>query len=138
MTEEGVILLKRHEGLQLHAYRDSVHILTIGYGHTFNVTEGQEISEAEADVLLAGDIQIAEADVRSILPCFSGLSPRRQDAIVNMAFNLGGPKLRSFKTFIRCICAGQFEAAAGALLSSKWAHQVGRRAEDIEQAIREG
>lgn len=43
-------LVKKFEGLRLTAYRDSVGVLTIGYGHTgSDVTAGMTITNAKAE-----------------------------------------------------------------------------------------
>ncbi len=138
MTREGIEQLKRDEGLRLTAYRDTVDVFTIGYGHTGHVTEGMTITEEEAEAFLLTDVTEAEADASRVVPSFYDLSPRRRDAIVNMAFNLGDPRLRGFRTFLRCLSAGEWKAAASALTVSKWHKQVGARARRIETAIREG
>lgn len=45
INEEGLDLIKRWEGLRLASYYDAVGVLTIGYGHTKSVYEGQIITE---------------------------------------------------------------------------------------------
>lgn len=40
VSNNGINLVKSFEGLELKAYRDSVGILTIGYGHTNAVKVG--------------------------------------------------------------------------------------------------
>ena len=32
ISQEGIALIKKFEGCELEAYRDSVNVLTIGYG----------------------------------------------------------------------------------------------------------
>lgn len=144
MTPSGLEQLKRHEGLRLHAYRCPAGVWTIGYGHTGDVKEGDVITEAEAEDMLIIDAAKAERDARSLVPDFDALTPRRQDALVNMTFNLGrgnaakGTGLAGFKTFLRCIKAGQWMAAGTSLETTKWYTQVRNRARDIVQMILQG
>jgi hypothetical protein len=57
-------MIEGWEGLSLTAYRDPVNILTIGYGHTGpDVTEGQTITQEQADALLADDLGRFETGV---------------------------------------------------------------------------
>ena len=48
ISETGLAVLKHYEGCKLKAYRDSVGVLTIGWGETENVTEGMTITQDEA------------------------------------------------------------------------------------------
>ncbi len=52
ISENGLALIKRFEGLRLTAYQDSVGVWTIGYGHTSGVSEGQTITQTQADAYL--------------------------------------------------------------------------------------
>ena len=45
ISEKGLNLIKEFEGCQLDAYRCPSHVLTIGWGHTGDVYEGQSITQ---------------------------------------------------------------------------------------------
>jgi lysozyme len=139
MTEAGLAMLKEHEGLRLVAYRCPAGKWTIGYGHANKVHEGDTCTEDEAEGYLLYDVAVAERDANALLSCFPSLSPRRQDAIANLAFNLGRTKLAKFTTTLNYIRTGKFQAAADSLSRTKWARDVGpNRARDITAAIKEG
>lgn len=138
MTPEGIEQLKRHEGLRLKAYKCPAGVWTIGYGHTGGVKEYQTITQAEADRLLSADIGRAEQDARRLVPGFNDLSPRRQDALVNMAFNLGYLRLSKFVQSLNYIRTGRFVQAAGNLEKTAWYRQVGHRGPEVVAMIREG
>ena len=138
MTKEGIEQLKRHEGLRLIAYKDTVDVWTVGYGHTAGVKEGDVIFPFQAEFFLADDIAIATADALKLLPELESYSARRQDAVVNLSFNLGYTSLSKFHTFLRCMKAHEYKGAASSLVLSKWYGQVGTRAKEIVQMIREG
>lgn len=144
MTPNGIEQLKRHEGLRLKAYLCPAGVWTIGYGHTGGVKPGDTITNEQASDMLILDAAKAERDARTLVPNFDELTPRRQDALVNMAFNLGrgnaakGTGLAGFKTFLRCVKAGQWMAAGTSLETTKWYGQVKGRARDIVAAILQG
>ena len=69
---------------------------------------------------------------------FAALSPNRQRALVDMAFNLGRTRLAGFKAMWAALERGDYHAAAVEALNSKWARQVGPRAQRIAKMIREG
>lgn len=86
ISDEGVALVKKHEGLRLKSYICPAGKWTVGYGHTRTAQAGIEITEREADMLLRSDIEIAEVCVnRHNLV----LSQRMFDALVSLAFNIG-------------------------------------------------
>jgi lysozyme len=126
--------IRKHEGIILKPYKDSVGILTIGYGRNL---ESKGITLKEADVLLRNDvfecIRYAE-----ILPWFDELDDVRKSVIVEMLFNLGPKRFMSFKGMIEAIANGQFEIAADEMLDSLWAKQVKGRARTLAQLMNTG
>ena len=52
--------IKEFEGCKLQAYQDAAGVWTIGYGHTYNVRQGDKISQQYADMLLQEDIEHVE------------------------------------------------------------------------------
>lgn len=52
LSEFGLDLIKRFEGLRLQAYQCSAGVWTIGYGHTRGVRHGDIIDEAQAAIFL--------------------------------------------------------------------------------------
>lgn len=89
---EGLEFIKKHEGLRLRAYLDSGGVATIGYGHTFNVKIGDEITEQEAELFLIEDTKSAVSDVNNHLYGVK-LNQNQFDALVSLTFNLGGYQL---------------------------------------------
>ncbi len=124
-----------HEGLRLKPYKDTVGELTIGVGRALHK---KGLSKEEALYLLQNDIDEATALCRKHLPVFSRLNETRQRVLIDMAFNLGLGGLMGFKTMLAALERGDFEAASVAMLESKWAEQVGRRAYRLAQWMREG
>ena len=127
--------LVRDEELRLKPYTDSVGKLTIGVGR--NLTD-KGISFQEAQLLLANDIADATADLEAKLPWTAMLDDVRKGALLNMAFNLGIGGLLEFHDFLAKMQAGNFSGAAGAMLDSLWARQVGPRATRLSMQIQTG
>ena len=67
ISQRGLDLIKRFEGLRLSAYQDSVKVWTIGYGHIHQVHEGQEITEEQAEQFLRDDLQVVESGLPALL-----------------------------------------------------------------------
>ncbi len=120
--------LKRDEGLRLKPYRCSAGKLTIGYGRNL---DDVGITGIEADILLDYDIRRTYADLDRALPWWRGLPAPWQRGLLNMAFNLGLTRLLTFKRMLAALQAGDGGRAAAEALDSKWAVQVGERAQRI-------
>ena len=135
MTPEGLLQLKAHEGCRLDVYRDTGGLLTIGYGHCL---DRKGVTQRVADLMLEDDVTDAELICRVRFAFWKDLSPARQDAFVNLVFNLGGRGLAGFTQFIRACEDGAWEQARLHLLDSKYATQVGQRAVELAEQIRSG
>lgn len=127
--------LMRDEGCRLKPYTDTVGKVTIGVGRNL---DDVGISLAEADMLLLNDICSVISSLDMALPVWSGLSDARQRALANMAFNMGIHGLLDFRDMLAAIRAGDFDTAAKQCLNSKWATQVGGRAQRIAMLLSTG
>ena len=124
--------LKRDEGLRLKAYKDTLGHLTIGYGHNL---EARGITLEIAAMLLEEDVAIAVAELRSRFDWFDHLTRPRQDALINLCFNLGINKFMEFHGMLNALDNGDFHTAALHILNSKYHDQVGKRAERIAEQL---
>lgn len=127
-------LLVKHEGLRLFPYNDTVGKITIGIGH--NLTD-LGVSEDIVEKLFTDDVSkvIAELDK---FPWFTRLDDIRQMVITDMAFNLGVEGLLKFHLMIAALQVHNYEEAAHQMLNSKWAQQVGMRANELANMMIEG
>jgi lysozyme len=89
-NQAGLTLIESFEGLRLNSYQDSVGVWTIGYGHTQGVTQGQTITQQQAQTFLQQDLGVAEAAVNSHNLV---LTDNQFAALVSFTFNLGGGNL---------------------------------------------
>jgi lysozyme len=127
--------LMQDEGLRLLPYTDTTGHLTIGYGRNL---AANGIRRSEAVAMLNNDVDDVIHDLARTYPWFAELSPVRQAALVNMGFNLGMAGLGGFRSTLKAIERGDYEAAANGMRKSLWAKQVGKRAERLAQQMQTG
>jgi lysozyme len=120
--------LKLHEGVKLKAYKCTADKTTIGVGRNL---DDLGITEEEADYLLANDIDRVKVALSREIPWMTDLDDVRQRVLLDMAFNLGISGLMQFKKTLKAIQDKDFERAGRMMLDSKWATQVGKRADRL-------
>lgn len=135
---KGVEQIKRHEGLVLHAYRDSLGYTTIGYGRMIDKKRGGGISEGEAEYLLQNDVSSVLSVLHRNVSFFDTLCIPRQAVLMNMAFQMGITGLLKFKNTLAFIESGDYESAADGMLHSLWAKQTPNRAAEMAEQMRTG
>ena len=95
--------IKEFEGCKLQAYQDAAGVWTIGYGHTYNVRQGDKISQQYADMLLKEDIENVERQLIALHDPEVGCWTKAQlDAVVCFALNVGIQRWRT-STLRKCI-----------------------------------
>lgn len=134
----GVDQIKRHEGLVLHAYKDSLGYLTIGYGRLIDKAKHGGINEAEAEYLLQNDVSSVLSVLHRNITFFDSLCVPRQAVLMNMAFQMGITGLLKFKKTLTLIEMGDYDAAADNMLKSLWAKQTSNRAAEMADQMRSG
>ena len=150
------VLIAEHEGKRNEVYLDSLGIPTIGIGFNLQrkdaraklkavgadidaVIAGEEtLTDEQVSALFREDVQQAERDARDLLQDFDEASPNRQQALIDMAFNLGKGKLTGFKRMLAAANRGDWQTAADEAQNSVWFNQVGRRGPRIVELIRNG
>jgi lysozyme len=135
MREQIVAQLIRDEGLRLKPYKDTVGKLSIGVGR--NLTD-VGITQAEAELLLSNDIDVAEQACRERFSWWNDLNDARKGAVINLCFNMGITRLMKFPNTLELLKRGLYEEASVQLLQSKYAQQVGDRALRVAEQIRTG
>ncbi|MGB2376138.1 MAG: glycoside hydrolase family protein [Luminiphilus sp.] len=136
--EHLINMLRRHEGVKSHAYRCSENFITVAVGRNIDPEGGLGLSDDEIDYLLANDIRRCKAELEENFEWYKDLDSVRQDALVDFNFNVGLTTFLKFKKFIAAMKKGDWNAAAKELLSSKYAKQVGARADEIAAMIKTG
>lgn len=130
-------LITLHEGRVPHAYLDSLGYLTIGIGHLVDERKGGRLPDAIIDALFEHDLHEHANELFALLPWARDLDPVRQAVLIDMFFNMRRGLL-GFKETLRHFEAGRWDAAADAMLDSKWATQVRGRAVRLAAMVRTG
>ena len=130
--------IARHEGLKLHAYKDSLGFLTIGYGRLIDQRKGGGLTQEEADHLLDNDIYRTCQELDTRIPWWRELDDVRQRVLIDMAFNLGVGGLLTFKNTLAAVKASDFKKAAANMRKSLWASQVKSRAVRLSEMMETG
>ena len=148
--------LVQSEGLRLEVYQDTLGIDTIGVGRNLedrgitdeelatldfpNIEAVYEhgITETDAAYLLENDVQIVEEELVRAHPCVDSLDSVRQLVLVDMAFNMGVPRLCKFKKMWAAIHENDFRTAAKEMLDSRWATQVKSRSVKLANMMHKG
>jgi len=132
-----ISMLKRHEGVRSKVYICSAGYETIAVGR--NISEsGLGLSDDEIDYLLANDIKRVKEELTDTYFWFPAMNKPRQDAMIDISFNLGQTRLRGFVNALEAMSREQFDIAADEFMDSKWATQVGNRALEVTEMIRTG
>ena len=132
--DEGAVIVNGRHAV----YDDHLGFATIGYGRLVDRRRGGGLTDAEAEFLLANDIERVTRDLTIRLPWFSDLDEPRQGALINMAFQLGVNGLLKFKRTLAHCEAGDWEKAEREALNSNWAKQTPNRAHRVTQQLRTG
>lgn len=130
--------IRRHEGEVLHAYTDSLGMLTIGVGRLIDKRKGGGISKEESEFLLSNDINTRIAALEKRLPWFDQLDDVRKAVLLNMSFQLGIAGLMQFTKTLTHVQNGEYDLAADGMLKSKWATQTPKRAQEMSNQMRTG
>ena len=84
------------------------------------------------------DIDICINELQQTLSYWNDLPSRVKEGLINLCFNMGISSLMAFKRTFSYLRSGDFGKAADELLDSRYANQVGQRAVDVADMIRDG
>lgn len=91
ISEQGIELIKKYEGLKLTAYKQNKNekYFTIGYGtYNSNIKEGQTITEEKAEELLMEEVN--EITKYVLEHCkYLNLTQAQADALIDFTYNCG-------------------------------------------------
>ena len=152
-------MLTYHEGgFHTVAYSDTKEKMTAGIGINLSSVKGlsreqrtgkAEIPRKTLEKLFNKKLETAAKDAIQFIGKkeeFKQLSPVKRSAIVQMAFNMGLPRLKGFKRFRAFTKAGIafkgrpeekgfFVKAQNEMIHSKWSRQTGNRAIDLQKSF---
>ena len=141
--------LMLHEGCVDHVYICPKGYKTIGIGRNLVtnpltakekevVKDLNKISVEQAIYLLKNDVKRCTKELIDNISFFYQLDDERQYALLDMCFNMGIKRLLGFKRMLNAMLIGDYRGAAKECLMSKYAKDVGKRAERIARLIETG
>ena len=153
--DELVKMIAIHEGIVLSVYQDHLGINTVGIGRNLDdrgITDGEllfmnktiddiyddGLTQEEAYYLCMNDIAIVEKELLASKPIVNRLNAVRQMILIDMAFNMGVPRLMQFKNMWLAIEKVNYLLACEEMIDSRWAGQVGSRAMKLSVAMKNG
>ncbi len=126
--------IKHHEGYDDKPYICTGGKLTIGYGRNL---QDNGLSREESEFLFDNDFNRVQRELLGFT-WYVNAPSHVKDALFNMSFNLGLPRLLEFRNMIHCLINKDYKNAAREALDSKWARDVGKRATDVALMMCEG
>lgn len=138
-----IVELRRDEGVRYSIYLDSLGVPTVGVGHNCKVSPLPAgwvcpLTDGQVNQLLTQDLANTFAQLNASLPWWATLDDVRQRCVANLAFNLGVTGLLTFHNTLLAMQRGSYAVAAAGMLASKWASQVGARAQRLASAMEHG
>ncbi len=133
MDQRALDLIENDEDDVLTPYYDSVGVLTAGRGHNLE----RPITQVQSDAYFKQDIADAESNLKNYR-WYALLDTVRKAVVLNMMFNLGAPRFGGFKKMLAALGHADFITASAEMLDSKWAGQVGKRADRLHKMMLTG
>ena len=134
--------LKIDEGVKYEIYKDHLGYPTFGIGHLITENDpehgkpdGTKISEDRVNEIFETDVAKFVSEAKILFPDLDDLPDVAQQVIVNMAFNMGRPRLSKFKNFIAGVNDRDWTRAEEEMMDSRWATQVCDRAIRLRNQI---
>ena len=137
-------MIAGHEGIRLKPYKDSLGLWTVGVGHL--IGDGKSLpdnwnrsfSKEEVMTMFDKDYDHHKAAAESKTPNFGAMSGAMKSAFVDLAFNMGPTWMSKWPMLQKQLNSKDATGAAANLADSKWATQVGNRADTIVGMVKSG
>ena len=137
--------IKINEGFRANIYQCTAGVDTVGYGFNVNYLEEDELAlnngvvepmtpEVAHKIL---ELKLEKLKV-ALIREFSWVEQKPvivQEALLEMAYQLGIPKMKSFSQTLAYIKEDNYQQAAINLRKSKWAKQTPKRVENIIRSL---
>lgn len=141
--------ITRHEGRMNMPYKCPSGKRTIGIGWNYDdnplpkdiadyLKQNGKILDEHIDRLFSIALIRSVNDCKKLFPDFENFSHNRKMALTDFLYNVGLTTASKFKKAITCINAGGWDDAAKHMQNSLWFGQVGDRAKEVIQLIKEG
>ena len=152
--ESLYLQLLGNEGSRQRPYKDTQGHLTIGIGYNLDDKDNQKILASmgyNVKEVRSGNIRLTEPVIRELyntsiakatkdannwIPNLSEQPENVQKAVIDMSFNLGATKLAGFAKTRAALINKDYKEASKQMMDSKWAKQVGKRANTLSDMVR--
>ena len=115
------------------------HLLTEWDEEYYDKPIGTPVPEEKVQEWFVNDVQTAINDCQDIFNDFDSLPEDIQHVLINMAFQLGGPRLRKFKLMIAAVEVEDYREMALQMEDSRWFKQTTNRAQRlIDRVVAQG
>jgi uncharacterized protein RhaS with RHS repeats len=94
LSSNGARNITGFEGYRTQAYKVGSDKATIGIGHTGGVNLGDKMTKDQVAATFSGEVSVAEGSVENLVGNLP-VSQQEFDALVDLAFNVGGGRLNS-------------------------------------------
>jgi len=129
----------KHEGKRNKIYLDHLGNATFGVGHlvlpTDDLQEGVEYDDEKIMEFFEQDFKQATTDAETFIKS-ENIDSRAFGCVLNMAFQLGLPRLLKFKNFQYHLNKCDYQSASDEMLDSLWAKQTPNRANELADIMR--
>ncbi len=119
--------IKKHEGYRDHIYLDSLSKRTFGFGHLVlpddDLVDGKHYPIEVAEEYFDKDFNIAVSDAEKLIGDIN-LNFIQKCCIIQMVYQLGGPRTSKFKKMWQALKDGDIQEAAAQILDSQWNKQT--------------
>ena len=139
--------IEADEGCVYKIYRCSEGYPTAGIGHLLTEWDeeyydkpiGTPVPEEKVQEWFVNDVQTAINDCNDIFNSFEKLPEDIQHVLINMAFQLGKPRLSKFRLMIAAVEMEDYREMALQMEDSRWFKQTTNRAQRlIDRVVRQG
>ena len=144
MSEDDIKkMIIRHEGIRNTPYQDSLGLWTVGIGHligdgkTLPPEWNRKFSNEEIMKMFDDDYAHHRLAAQRI-PNFGNLNGKGQGALTDLTFNMGPSWIDRWPMLKKQLASNDIAGAAANLESSKWYKQVGNRAPEVVDLLRNG
>jgi lysozyme len=128
-------MLIKHEGVRNTVYDDVGGIPHIGVGRNLRDVG---LSDDEVAYLLENDVRRISEQAQNSFSWYGKLDPVRQEAVLNLIFNVGIGGIKKFVKAIKGMEDEDYVTAAEEFYDSRWATQVGQRSIEVCHMIQTG
>lgn len=152
-------MIKKNEGVRYYAYKDTVGLWTCACGENLlrpgskarleqagidhakvwaAIREAEAlgksrtipvVTEPQVDKLLELEIEDCVESLKKMFPKWDEMPDNARAVLIDMRFNLGSAGLSSFVNTMKAFKDGDWKKAADGIAKSKYATQVGKRAD---------